>query len=85
MSMPMQYAAIFKGCKRLQFLDEKKKIFFLFLHKTDYGYMLEPPHLGGSNDYPQSMFKSKNKQIMYISFKHNFTTCTVDSEMFART
>ena len=32
-------------------------IFFLFLLKNiDCGYSLEPPHRGGSNEYPQSMF-----------------------------
>ena len=32
-------------------------LFFLFLLKTiDCGYSLEPPHRGGSNEYPQSMF-----------------------------
>ena len=27
--------------------------------------MLEPPHRGGSNEYPQSMFWSKNKKNRY--------------------
>ena len=32
-------------------------IFFLFLlQNIDCGYSLEPPRLGGSNMYPQSMF-----------------------------
>ena len=32
-------------------------IIFLFLLKNiDCGYSLEPPHRGGSNEYPQSMF-----------------------------
>ena len=26
------------------------------------GYTLEPPRRGGSNEYPQSMFWSKNKK-----------------------
>ena len=31
--------------------------FFLFLpYNIDRGYSLEPPHLGGSNVYPRSMF-----------------------------
>ena len=29
----------------------------------DWGYLLEPPQWGGSNEYPQSMFLSKNKKI----------------------
>ena len=38
-------------------------IFFLFLLKSiDCGYSLEPPHRGGSNEYPQSMFFKQNKK-----------------------
>ena len=35
------------------------------LKNIDYGYSLEPPRRGGSNEYPQSMFLSWNKKIMY--------------------
>ena len=39
-------------------------IFFLFLLKDiDCGYSLEPPHRGGSNEYPQSTFWAKILQI----------------------
>ena len=31
-------------------------IFLTFAKKIDCGYTLEPPHLGGSNEYPQFMF-----------------------------
>ena len=38
-------------------------LFFLFLFQNiDCGYSLEPPRRGGSNEYPQSMFWSKNKK-----------------------
>ena len=38
-------------------------IFFIFLFKNiDCGYSLEPPRRGGSNEYPQSMFLSRNKK-----------------------
>ena len=39
-------------------------LFFLFLlQNIDCGYSLEPPRRGGgSNEYPQSMFWSKNKK-----------------------
>ena len=31
--------------------------YFSYIAKNiDYGYSLEPPHRGGSNEYPQSMF-----------------------------
>ena len=31
-------------------------IFLIFAQNIDCGYPLEPPHRGGSNMYPQSMF-----------------------------
>ena len=31
-------------------------IFLIFVQNTDCGYSLDPPHRGGSNEYPQSMF-----------------------------
>ena len=36
--------------------------FLIFAQNMDCGYTLEPPHWGGSNQYPQSMFKGKNKK-----------------------
>ena len=38
----------------------------------DYGYLLEPPRRGGSNEYPQSMFLSrykKNNNYIKVGFK----------------
>ena len=41
-------------------------IFFLiFAQNIDCGYTLEPPRRGGFNEYPQSMFWSKNKKNKY--------------------
>ena len=40
-------------------------IFLIFAQNIDCGYRLEPPHRGGSNLYPQSMFWSKNKKNRY--------------------
>ena len=40
-------------------------IFIIFARNIDCGYMLEPPRRGGSNEYPQSMFWSKNKEQVY--------------------
>ena len=31
-------------------------IFLIFARNIDYGYSLEPPRRGGSNEYQQSMF-----------------------------
>ena len=48
-------------------------IFFLFLLKNiDCGYSLEPPRQGGSNEYPQSMFLSKNKKNRYTPANPSF-------------
>ena len=62
--------------KKWKFTDKKSIIFFIFLLKNidcgyslepprllkniDCGYSLEPPRWGGSNEYPQSMFLSRN-------------------------
>ena len=35
---------------------KKSDIFLVFAQNIDRGYTLEPPHRGGSNEYPQSMF-----------------------------
>ena len=37
-------------------------IFLIFAQNIDCGYTLEPPRRGGSNEYVQSMFWSKNKK-----------------------
>ena len=39
----------------------------------DCGYLLEPPHRDGSNEYPQSMFLSKIRKIMYTPVNPDFT------------
>ena len=47
--------------------------FFFFAQNIDCGYTLEPPRLGGSNEYPQSMFWSKNKNKRYTLAYSSFT------------
>ena len=37
-------------------------IFLIAAQNIDCGYSLEPPRRGGSNEYPQSMFLSRNKK-----------------------
>ena len=34
-------------------------IFLISAQNKDCGYSLEPPHRGGSNEYPQSMFSAE--------------------------
>ena len=51
----------------------KKSGNFIFLaHNIDCGFMLEPPRRGGSNEYPQSMFFSRNKKINVYPCKPQF-------------
>ena len=45
---------------------KKKKtsdILQISAQNIDSGYSFEPPHRGGSNEYQQSMFSSRNKKI----------------------
>ena len=37
-------------------------IFHISTQNIDCGHSLEPPYRGGSNEYPQSMFVSRNKK-----------------------
>ena len=41
---------------------KKFDIFLIFAQNIDCGCTLAPPHIGGSNEYPQSMFWSNNKK-----------------------
>ena len=58
----MQYTAIFHGSKNGNFQMTKCYVFLIFAQNIDCGYSLEPPQWCGSNEYPQSMFQSKNKK-----------------------
>ena len=49
-------------------------IFLIFAQNIDCGYTLEPPQRGGSIEYPQSMFWSKNKKNRYTPAYPSFTT-----------
>ena len=53
----MQYIAIFQGFKNDNFQLKIAMFFIIFAQNIDCGYTLEPPHWGGSNEYPQSMFR----------------------------
>ena len=48
--------------KNWKFSEKNSDIFHITAQNTDCGYSLEPPRRGGSNEYPQSMFSSKNKK-----------------------
>ena len=59
--MPLQYTD-FLIVKNENFQYKYFDIFLIFAQNIDCGYSLEPPRRGGSNEYPQSMFWSKNKK-----------------------
>ena len=50
----------------------KTDIFHIFAQNIDCGYSLEPPRRGGSNEYPQSMFLSRNKKNNVYPCKPQF-------------
>ena len=68
-----RYTAIFHGRNNDNFRLKPFDYFQIFAQNIDCGYKLEPPHWGGSNEYPQSMFWSKNKKIMYTPLHPSFT------------
>ena len=72
-NMSVQYTAIFHGCKNYNFQMNIFDIFLIFAQNIDCGYTLEPPQRGGSNEYPQSMFWSKNKKNIYTRVNPTFS------------
>ena len=57
----------------MNFSDKKNLIFFhISAQNTDYWYSLEPPRRGGSNEYLQSMFLSRNKKNNVYPCKPQF-------------
>ena len=63
--LSMQYTEKKIGCKNENFHWKNFDILLIFAQNIDCGYTLEPPRRGGSNEYPQSMFWSKNKKNRY--------------------
>ena len=71
-NMPMQYTVMFLALKIENFQLKNFGIFLFFAHNIDCGYTLEPLRRGGSNEYPQSMFWSKNKKNRYTPANPSF-------------
>ena len=46
--------------------------FYISAQNIDCRYSLEPPQWGGSNEYPQSMYLSRNKKNTVYPFKPEF-------------
>ena len=56
------------------FQIKNSDIFHISAQNIDCGYSLEPPQRGGSNEYPQSMFRAEITKIMYTPVNPSFTT-----------
>ena len=60
--------------KKWKFFQIKNSdIFHTSAQNIDCGYSLEPPHWGGSNEYPQSMFWAEIRKIMNTPVNPSFT------------
>ena len=68
------YSNILKSLppKNWKFSDKNSDIFHISAQNIDCGYSLEPPGRGGSNEYPQSMFLSRNKNNNVYPCKPQF-------------
>ena len=58
--------------KNENFLIKNSDIFHISAQNIDCGYSLEPPRRGGSNEYPQSMFLTRNKENNVYPCKPQF-------------
>ena len=54
------------------FQIKNSNIFHISAQNMGCGYSLEPPRRGGSNEYPQSLFLSKNKEDKVYPCKPQF-------------
>ena len=59
--------------KNWKFSDKNSDIFQISAQNIDWGYSLEPPRRGGSNEYPQSMFWAEIRKIMFTPVNPSFT------------
>ena len=69
---PIQIYWKFYNQKKENFQIKTSDIFHIFAQNIDCVYSLEPPHRGGSNEYPQSMFLSRNKKNNVYPCKPQF-------------
>ena len=76
----MQYTVTFKGCKKDIFL----LLFFslLFLLKTY--YIVGTLQWGGSNRYPNSVYKSKKWKILLLSIKSGIRWGTNQTDLLSQ-
>ena len=57
-------------------------IFHISAQNIDYGYSLEPPRLGGSNKYPQSMFCAEIWKVSWVFLSENFQFLEMKSSIY---
>ena len=67
-----KYTENFTTKKNENFQIKKSDIFHISAQNIDCGYSLEPPRRGASNEYPQSMFLSRNKKNNVYPCKPQF-------------
>ena len=51
---------------------KNSNIFHISFQNIDWGYLLEPPWRGGSNEYPQSMFWAEIWKLTYTPANPSF-------------
>ena len=67
-----KYIENFTTKQLANFQIKNSNIFHISAQNIDCGYSLEPPRRGGSNEYPQSMFLSRNKKNNVYPCKPQF-------------
>ena len=72
-----KYIENFTTKKKENFQIKNSDIFHISAQNIDCGYSLEPPRRGGSNEYPQSMFSSRNKKNNVYPCKPQFSCIKV--------
>ena len=70
---PIQIYWKFHHQKNENFQIKKSDIFHISAQNIDCGYLLELPHRGGSNEYPQPMFWAEIWKTMYTPVNPSFT------------
>ena len=71
-NMPIQIYWKFYNQKRKKKSDKNSDIFHISAQNIDFGYPLELLRWGSSNEYPQSMFLSRNKKNNVYPCKPQF-------------
>ena len=71
-NMPIQIYWKVNHRKIENFQTKNSNIFHVSAQNIYCGYTLEPPLRGGSNEYPQSMFLSRNKKNNVYPYKPQF-------------